>query len=169
MRWILILCRQLGGVQVILLRMSKQLLMGDMLLLDIHIVLDSTESFGAGSNDMFVLKFSSSGSLRWAKTIGSTNSDSANSVIELSDGSIAVTGQIYQSGYSYDLVLLFMDSSGNIQRAHSFGGTSPDYAHSASKAFDDGLIITGYTSSYGNGSSDAITKSLLTNKAEGRI
>src|SRR5947209_5687323 len=53
---------------------------------------DTTNSFGAGSYDMYIVRLDASGTLQWSKTIGGTSNDWATSIIKTTDGGYAVAG-----------------------------------------------------------------------------
>ena len=46
-----------------------------------------------GQNDALILKVDSNGNLKWQKTIGGSDIDFANDVVELSNGSIIAVGE----------------------------------------------------------------------------
>ena len=62
------------------------------------VVVGSTASDGAGSNDFLVTKYNSSGTLLWDKTLGGTGSDTANSVSIDSFDNIVVVGSTASDG-----------------------------------------------------------------------
>lgn len=51
-----------------------------------------TNSSGAGSDDIWVMKLDSDGDVEWQKTFGGFDSDQAESIVELDDGGFAVAG-----------------------------------------------------------------------------
>ena len=57
-----------------------------------YIVAGSTQSFGAGSEDVWVMKLDSSGPMQWQKTYGGIYSDRAYSVQQTGDGGYIVAG-----------------------------------------------------------------------------
>ncbi len=58
----------------------------------------STQSFGAGGRDVWVVKTDSSGNMQWNQTIGGTNNDMANAIIRTNDGGYAVAGSTQSYG-----------------------------------------------------------------------
>ena len=113
-----------------------------------------TESFGAGDYDFLVLKLTSSGGLSWAKTFGGTDYDGAYSMIQTSDGGYALAGATISFGAGGDFLVLKLTSSGGLQWAKTFGGTSLDYAWSIIQTSDGGFAVAGYTNSFGAGGYD---------------
>ena len=75
----------------------------------------------AGNTDLFVVKYSSSGTKQWTKQLGSSSRDSANGVATDSSGNIYVTGTTYweldgnTSAGKADLFVVKYNSSGTKQ------------------------------------------------------
>ena len=51
-----------------------------------YIIVGSTTSYGAGSNDVYLIKTDASGDTVWTRTYGGSNVDQGNSVLQTSDG-----------------------------------------------------------------------------------
>jgi hypothetical protein len=120
-----------------------------------YIVTGWTVSFGAGEYDLFLAKFDSLGNLTWTKTVGGTNRDKGNSVVQIPDGGYIVTGWTASFGAgSSDLFLGKFDSLGNLTWAKTVGGVDGDEGYSVELTPDEGYIVTGYTVSFGADSSD---------------
>jgi hypothetical protein len=117
-----------------------------------YIVAGFTGSFGAGGDDIFLIKTDANGNISWAKTYGGTYSDYAYSVQQTSDGGYIVAGYTYSFGAGdYDIFLIKTDANGNVQWAKTYGGTSDDWAFSVQQISDGGYIVAGYTGSFGVG------------------
>ena len=69
-------------------------------------VFGETRSAGAGSVDFLLVKFSSSGTVQWQKTLGGIYDDDAYSVAVAPDGSIYVCGNTASAGAGADDFLL---------------------------------------------------------------
>ena len=113
-----------------------------------------TQSFGAGGNDVYVGKLTSTGSLVWTKTIGGASSDYGNSIIETSDGGLAIAGWYGLGGVDYDVYLIKMDALGNIAFSNTYGGAAEDIAYSIFENVDGSFILSGYSTSFGAGQKD---------------
>ncbi len=73
-----------------------------------------TTSFGAGLNDINIVKLNSVGSVQWCKTIGGPLNDNASSIIKTSDGGYAITGITVSFGAGFsDVFFVKIDGSGN--------------------------------------------------------
>jgi uncharacterized delta-60 repeat protein len=115
-----------------------------------YIVAGYTDSFGAGYEDIFLIKTDANGNVQWAKTYGGTYEDYAYSVQQTSDGGYIVAGGTYSFGTgSSDFFLIKTDANGNIQWAKTYGGTYEDYAYSVQQTSDGGYIVAGLTDSFG--------------------
>jgi hypothetical protein len=115
-----------------------------------YIVAGYTTSFGAGADDIFLIKTDENGNVQWAKTYGGTDWDVAFSVQQTSGGGYIVAG--YTGSWpNYDLFLIKTDADGNIQWAKTYGGTDWDYASSVQQTSDGGYIVAGTTWSFGAG------------------
>ncbi|UCH62050.1 MAG: hypothetical protein JSU77_09590, partial [Fidelibacterota bacterium] len=122
---------------------------------DGYIITGYTESFGAGSSDIWLIKTDSSGSEEWSRTFGGINSDSGQFVRETHDAGYIIAGYTRSSGAgSSDFWLIKTDSSGTKIWDRTFGGNMTEMAFSASTTDDKGCIVTGLTESFGAGSSD---------------
>jgi hypothetical protein len=109
-----------------------------------------TRSFGAGSEDMYVVKLDSSGNIVWTKTIGGSSWDEALSIIQSSDGGYVVAGSTRSFGAGYsDFYVVKLDSGGNVQWAKTIGGSSGDFASSIIQSSDGGYVVAGETASFG--------------------
>ncbi len=114
-----------------------------------------TRSFGVGGSDFFLVKFSSTGSYEWSHAVGGTSDDLGYSVVQTSDSGFAVAGYTYSFGAGgRDLFLVKFSSTGAYQWSRAAGGTDDDYGMSVIQTTDGGLIVAGYTYSFGAGSYD---------------
>jgi hypothetical protein len=120
-----------------------------------YILAGYTCSYGAGSEDFWLVKTDSDGNEQWDKTSGGPDFDRSYSAQQTTDGGYILAGFTgsYGAG-SYDAWLVKTDSDGNEQWDKTFGGTYHDLARSVQQTTDGGYILAGNTYSYGAGSGD---------------
>jgi len=117
-----------------------------------YIVTGWTNSFGAEDLDCLVIKLTPQGNIEWAKTIGGPSEDVPLSIQQTHDGGYIVVGETYSFGAgNEDLLVIKLDSQGNIELAKTFGGGNYERARSVQQTSDGGYIIAGTTSSFGLG------------------
>jgi len=123
------------------------------------VVVGLTESFGVGYRDVWVLKLDNQGNISWQKRYGGTGLDAAYSILQTSDDGYIVQG--YTGSYGagdFDILLLKLDSNGNIIWQKAYGGPNFDRGYSIKQTLDSGYVIAGYTGTDGaaEGSSNDI-------------
>lgn len=114
-----------------------------------------TNSFGAGGDDMLLVKADSTGTIQWNKTYGGLQEDRGYSIIQTKDGGYAITGTSISFGAGkQDAWLVKTDLAGNMQWNKTFGGPDFDVSRAVIQTLDGGYAIGGTTNSSGAGSFD---------------
>ena len=105
----------------------------------------------AGYNDLFVVKYNSSGTKQWTKQIGTSSTDLANGIATDSSGNIYVTGGTYggldgntNAGNS-DLFVVKYNSSGTKQWTKQLGSSSRDYDYGVATDSSRNVYVSGDT------------------------
>ena len=85
-------------------------------------------------------------SLLWNQTYGGTEWDSAQSVIQTSDGGYALAGSTRSLGAGWsDFWLIKVDSLGNTEWNKTYGGAGEDVAQAVIQTIDGGYALVGRT------------------------
>jgi hypothetical protein len=101
-----------------------------------------------GLPDLSFLKFTKSGTILWQKNAGNSLFQTAISIIQGNDGNCYVTGQQNDPASTADILLMKIDTAGNVLWAKTFDGPSQDVALKISRLWQDQLVITGNTFSF---------------------
>ncbi len=113
-----------------------------------------TTSFGHGSNDLYLTKWSSGGDLLWTQTYGGTGQDGYEWVgLQVtSDGGSVLCGESNSSpALSRDFYVVRTDGDGNVLWQRDYGGADEERPRDLRQTRDGGFIIVGFTRSYGQG------------------
>jgi hypothetical protein len=98
------------------------------------------------SDDIFIAKYSSSGTFQWVKNWGTAfQDDEAQDIVLDGSNNIYVTGSTYESTTNDDLILLKFNSAGTLQWSRRWGGSGLDVGYSIDLAADGDIFIAGGT------------------------
>lgn len=119
-------------------------------------VAGQTRSMGNGKTDVLILKMDKEGTIEWKKVFGKERKDSAEAIVETSDGFIVAAGtsKSYNENGNYDIYVVKLDQKGKTIWQKTFGGVGKDYTRAMVRTDDGGVVIAGTTKSYGKGSYD---------------
>jgi len=122
-----------------------------------YIVAGGTESFGAGSYDIYLVKTDGLGDTIWTRTYGGSDDDYGLSVAQTSDGGYIVAG-VYDYNFGTgtgDVYLVKTDGLGDTLWTRTYGGSSDDRGYSVAQTSDGGYIVAGvYDYDFGTGTGD---------------
>ncbi len=90
-----------------------------------YILGGATSSFGAGGNDVWIVKLNQNGEIVWERTYGGAGDEEADGIDQTADGGYVVAGQTTSFGAGgKDVWLLRIDSTGNINGCAPEGTSS---------------------------------------------
>jgi len=120
---------------------------------DGYIIAGYTDSFGAGGNDVFLVKTDVSGNLQWVKTYGSTGNDQGTCVQQTSDNGYIITGFtsstniVASNGYS--IYIIKTDAIGDTLWTRVYGSSyNNSGGYSIHQTRDGGYIVASFNSDY---------------------
>ena len=114
-----------------------------------YIFTGHTLSYGAGAEDILLVRIDPNGDLVWTKTFGGANIERANSV-QIADNGFIITGHAYSFGAGGgDVYLIRTDSNGDTLWTRAFGGSAFDNGSCVQQTSDGGFAVAGTTFSFG--------------------
>jgi len=126
-----------------------------------YVIAGSTDSYGAGGINMWLVKLVSTGNQEWAQTYGGSGDDEAFAVEEITGGGYVLAGYTKSSGAGLeDVYVVKTDSEGTQSWEQIFGGSGTDIAYSFEETSDSGYIVAGKTNSSGAGGYDFLVMKL---------
>ena len=104
-----------------------------------------THSYGAGEDDMYIIKINPDGSQAWAYTYGGDGTDNAYDIKRTRDNCYIVAGWSNSfSEYTSKFELMKISASGEFMWRHDYGpDTSANYGFSVCQVSDGGFILVG--------------------------
>lgn len=109
---------------------------------------DATEN--KGEDDYWVIKLNANGILEWQVSYGGSNFDQPTSMIETSDGGIALAGfsnsndgDVGGNEGLFDYWVIKLDANGSLQWEENYGGSDSDSPQSIVETTDGGFAVVG--------------------------
>jgi hypothetical protein len=140
------------------------------------------QTTNGGNNDAFLVKFNSSGTKQWATYFGGNYYDIGYALATDISGNVYLNGYTssssgvatsgaYQTsnGGSYDAFLAKFNSSGSLQWATYYGGSSDEYGYSVSTDATGNVFIAGNTQSLSGIASSGAYQTSLSGSSDGYL
>ena len=121
-----------------------------------YIVTGFTTSYGAGRNDVYLIKTNTVGDTLWTRTYGGTHNDEGYSVRQTTDGGYIVAGATasFADTLNGDVYLIKTNANGDTLWTRTYGGSVSDTGYFVQQTSDGGYVVAGYTNSFGAGGYD---------------
>jgi hypothetical protein len=119
-----------------------------------YVMVGRTNSYGTGSEDVYLIKTNVNGDTIWTRTYGGLYYDCGISVTQAFDSTYVITGITYVNSINSNVYLLRVDTNGDTIWTKTYGDSAWDFGNSVTQTSDSGFIITGATNSHGAGSED---------------
>lgn len=114
----------------------------------------SSESFGQGAFDCYLVRTDAAGDVQWSKVFGGEGSDLCWSLLPTGGGYV-LAGETTSDGQgAEDCFLIRVDASGDELWSATFGGAEGDRCFAVAEAEDGGFLLAGQTYSEGAGDRD---------------
>jgi len=119
------------------------------------IVVGTTNSFGAGGYDVYLIKTDSLGYPLWTRTYGGSGDEVGRSVFPIKEGGYIITGYTTSWGSgNVDLYLIKIDTTGEVIWSRTYGGEDYDCGLDGKPTSDGGYVAIGRSRSTGAGFDD---------------
>ncbi len=119
------------------------------------IVFGTTDSYGAGSGDLYLVKADVNGEEIWSRTYGGTEDEMAGSVERTRDGGFILVGTTRSFGSGKkDIYVVRINSSGDQIWDNHYGGEAHDVAYGIKETTDGGYVVVGATEGTDSGTWD---------------
>jgi hypothetical protein len=117
-----------------------------------YVILGKTYSFGAGEDDIWLLKVNAEGDTVWTRTYGGEDYEYGACLQVTKDGGFVIVGSTGSFGAGGgDIWLLKTDQYGDTLWSKLYGGDLYEHGCYVSEIEDSGYLIVGGTSSFGAG------------------
>jgi hypothetical protein len=114
-----------------------------------------TSSFGAGQEDVYLVRTNTYGELLWYRTYGGEGTDNGWDIVQTEDKGFLIVGFTDSFGAGeMDIYLIRTDSDGQMLWERTFGGTKSEYGWALAQTVDGGFVLAGQTDSFGEGDKD---------------
>lgn len=119
-----------------------------------YVAVGVTQSFGAGNDDIYLVRTDAAGEVLWTQTYGGPENDNGWSVHE-HDGRLVVAGFTDSFGAGgFDCYLIGADLDGEMQWSKTFGGEGDDHCWGVLPTRDGGYVLVGETIRSASGAED---------------
>ena len=107
----------------------------------------TTNSFGNGDNDFWVVKVDNNGNLQFNKTFGTSGNDQLAQMIKTSNGNYVLSGRYHNASkqFTADAWLIKINEDGDLLWNHTYGGIRYDVPQSVTELSTGGYAFATWT------------------------
>ena len=110
-----------------------------------------TNAIESSGSNVFLTKVDFNGNLLWSFVYDEGQFSSGNRALEVLDNNEIIIVDQLQQGDDNDILLIKVNSTGSVVWAKKFGGPGKDICRFVKQANDGGILVGGYTNSFGFG------------------
>ena len=109
-------------------------------------IVGSTESFGEGGEDFYLIKIGGDGELLWSQTYGGEEDDKAYSLVQVEDGGFILVGYTESFGEGgTDCYVVRTDNEGELLWSQTYGEEGSNMCADITRTSDNGYALGGST------------------------
>ncbi len=107
------------------------------------LICGSTWTYGAGGEDVYLIKTDPKGDTLWTRTHGGDSREAGYDVTKTTDGGFLVSGTSYFGLFGYDIFAFKTDQTGQVRWNYYNGSLGDDYAYAVAEIPGRGYLIGG--------------------------
>ncbi len=120
-----------------------------------YILGGSTQSYGYGYRDAYIVKTDASGNTEWSTSLGGGQADNCFTIQVTSEGNYLLTGSEYSFGPGpWGFWIIELDPFGQVNWIKTYGGFGEEHSRIIEKTNDGNYLIFSHTTSFGEGNWD---------------
>lgn len=120
-----------------------------------YVMVGYTFSYGESGSDVYVIKTDTNGNILWDVSVGGVLNDYGYSIDNSLSGGFIISGATESIGAGEeDLLLVKLDSLGDLEWSRAYGGQAFDAGNSVIQCSEGGFAVAGFTRSFGAGNRD---------------
>ncbi len=104
----------------------------------------TTSSYGAGGDDIWLVKTNTSGEIQWQKTYGSIYDDSASTLLQTDEGDLVLAGNVASSSPHLSTYLVKTNSSGVMKWNQTYDISNLSINYALIQTTDNGFGLAGW-------------------------
>src|SRR6218665_822688 len=115
----------------------------------------SAPNYSTSPTKIYLVKTQASGDTSWTRSYGGLGNEHGASIVQTAAGNYFIGGRTkYSSNGQFDFYLMKTNAAGDTLWTKKYGGSGNEEITSIVQSSDGGIVMAGYTESYGNGSKD---------------